>query len=367
MEEEWDKIEVEEIEDLIKKVEEFYAERGNPKLNVIWLADLFLKRLKNDLDYYINCEGQKGYGKSNLMLLLSLMQSRYAGVYKRKSDGKHFKVLPRVKPLDVEKFERISVGFSFNKNMSFLDNVKDIEKKYHSLDKYQSFVIDEGSKNLHKHRWMDALQFKLVQLSDTERWQNKTFFICFPNFIELNSAFRNNRIMMRIYVYHRDVKKHYASAILSLKDINRYIADPWHTDWNAKLFEDILKRTPSSLRTSYHVLKAEKKLKGYAGTFEFPELKVIAPKIWSIYMKYKIENATKEAEVVEETEGVRILRWKVASKNLVDWVRLKFPKMTYPELAEIMGIANITLIGLRTLKKPDKIILRQVDKIVREN
>lgn len=55
-----DKISVEEIDDLIKKVEEFYFERGNPRMNIIWLANLILKRLKLDRDYFINIEGLKG-------------------------------------------------------------------------------------------------------------------------------------------------------------------------------------------------------------------------------------------------------------------------------------------------------------------
>lgn len=365
MEEDWDTISVEEMDSLLKNVKLFYEERGNPKVNAVYLADLFLKRLKNDLDYYINCEGQKGYGKSNLMLLMALLQVRYAGVYKRKEDGKLFKVLPRTTPLDKNKYERLTVGFKFSENMSFLDDVKDVEKKYKGLDKYQAFVIDEGSKNLHKQRWMDSMQFKLVQLSDTERWRNKSFFICFPNFNELNSAFRNNRIMMRLYVYHRDVNKNFSSAIISLKDVNRHVSNVWHTDENAIMFEELLKRKPAALRNHNDILYAEQRLKGYAGHFDIPSLKKIAPHIWDIYMKYKIMNANKESieDKEEESESERILRWKKVSLKLAEWIKNKEPSLTYNAIAEMMGIAPITFSQLRALKPITPKQEKEVEKL----
>ena len=55
-----DKISVKEINELMKKVDEFYFERGNPRMNIVWLSNLILKRLKLDRDYYINIEGLKG-------------------------------------------------------------------------------------------------------------------------------------------------------------------------------------------------------------------------------------------------------------------------------------------------------------------
>lgn len=252
--------------------------------------------------------------------------------------------------------------------MSYLDDTKDVKKKYFELDKYMPFAIDEGSKSLHRQKWQDSLSFSLVKLSDVSRYQNKVFFICFPHFAELNSIFRNDRIMLRLYVYHRNVDKHFASCIMSLKDTNRYVLDSWHTDDNARMYEDILKRTPPALRNHNHILYAEKKLKGFAGDFDFPELKIIAPRIWNIYLRYKIMHAEKDnaENGEEETESTRILRWKVASRNLIEWVRNQFPKMTYPEIAKIMNVATITLSQLRTLKEPDKIVMREAEKIVRQ-
>lgn len=369
MEEDWDTISVEEMDSLLEEIDKFYAERGYPKVNAVYLADLFLKRLKNDLDYYCNCEGQRGYGKSNLMLLLALLQARYGGVYKRKTDGKLFNVLPRTKPMDKEKFERLTVAFKFNKNMSFLDDVKDVELKYNNLDRYHPFVIDEGSKNLHKYKWMDTMQFKLVQLSDVARYQNKTFFICFPNFTELNASFRNNRIMMRLYVYHRDVNKHFASAIMSLKDVNRHVPNPWHVEENADMFEELLKRKPAALRNHNDILYAESRLKGYAGTFDFPELKIIAPRIWDVYMRYKIMNAKKESVTPgeEESESERILRWKKVSLRLAEWIKTKEPTLSYSSIAEMMGVAPITFSQLRALKPLQSKEEKAVEKIMRRD
>ena len=256
----WDEISVQDLDKLMTAVEKFYEERGNPRMNAVWFADMIIKRLRNDQDYWVNCEGIKGKGKSNLILLIALLIHRYSGLWRHKQTGKIVKVLPRTTPLP-DDWEHITVGFEFAKNMSFLDSHQEVKNKYNLLDKYGVMIIDEGSKNLHKHNWQAKTQFLLVQMSDTERYQNKSCFVCFPNFKELNSTFRNDRIMARLYVYFRSNAKKYSSCILSLKDENRHITDPWHTDTNAKTYEDVLKKIPLGARSPEQILKAERRLK----------------------------------------------------------------------------------------------------------
>ena len=257
-------------------------------------------------------------GKSNLILLVALLMCRYAGTWRNKIDGKLVTTYPRTNPLDPKEWEQLTINFDFNKNMSFLDKTEELKKKYNALDRYMPFIIDEGSKNLHKYGWQNKLQQMLIMLSQTERYQNKAFFICFPNFKELTTTFRNDRIKMRLYIYDRNTKQRYASCIISMKDVNRWISDPWHMEENAKSFEYLLKRIPIASRSAYHVLKAERKLKGYAGNFDFPSLKHISPRIWKIYMKFKIENAQKEQGTEEETkDSVRLTKWKYATKQLM--------------------------------------------------
>lgn len=343
-----DKISVEEIDDLIKKVEEFYFERGNPRMNIIWLANLILKRLKLDRDYFINIEGLKGTGKSNFILLLSLIQTRYSGIYKDTKTGALIKVMPRVKPM-TNRYKQLSVGFSFRNNMSFLDESDDVKRKFNGIDRYHPLIIDEGSKNLHKYQWNNKLQFLLVRMSDTERWQNKSVYVCFPNFKELNPAFRNDRIMMRIYLYDRNKNQGYSSCILSLKDENRYNSDPWHNDENAKEYEYILRKTNIAMRTPAHILMAERKLKNYAGNFEVPSLEKIAPRIWDIYMKYKTYYANKDAAGInlkEEEESVKVTKLKVNVRKLIDYVQKNLPDLTKKDLQKISGLSQPAFITL---------------------
>lgn len=355
-------VSVPEMRALIKSVENFYTQLGNPKMNVIWLANLILRRLKNDRDYYINCEGEKGSGKSNLMLLLALLICRYAGLWRNKLTGQVVRVLPRPTPLDETKWEQMTVGFDFDNNMSFLDNVEKVSEKFNKIDRYMPFVIDEGSKNLHKYQWQSKLQFKLIQMSDTERYQNKAFFVCFPNFKELNSVFRNDRVRMRLYVYARHTTQNYASCIISLRDVNRWIVDPWHMDENAKSFEYLLKRVPAATRNFKHILYAEKKLKGYAGNFEFPSLQAISPRIWNIYMKYKLDNAKKENEGEGPTkEHKTIIKWKYATKMLMAWVKEKYPEVTWDDFKKLTNVSTQTLNKLwrEKLEVEDEMLLKQ--------
>jgi len=349
-----DEISVAEIQELVKKVEAFCAERPGQRSNMIWLADVILKRLSNDLDYYVNIEGQKGYGKSNCILLLALLQCRYSGIWKNEATGKEVLVYPRRHPLPAP-WKHIKFGFQFVRNMSFLDNTDVLKKKFFALGKYHPFIIDEGSKNLHKYQWATKLQFLLVRMSDTERYQNKSFYVCFPNFKELNSTFRNDRVGMRIYIYSKNVTQNFASAIISLKDVNRHISDPWHTEENAKEFERILNRVPIANRGAHNILYAEKKLMGFAGDFDIPNLATLSPRIWEIYMRYKIMNAQKEnIEVEEEDDSVRVTRWKTRLMNLINYFKAKDPTLTDRAIADI---GQMTIDNVQQLKKTTKDII----------
>jgi len=342
-----DSISVEEMKNLMEAVEKFYFERGDPKMNIVWLADLILKRLKLDRDYFINIEGVKGTGKSNFILLLSLIQTRYAGLYRDEKNGNIIKVLPRLKPMP-ERYTQLTCGFSFKNNMSFLDESEDVKRKFNGLDKYHPMIIDEGSKNLHKYQWNNKLQFLLVRMSDTERWQNKSVYVCFPNFKELNPAFRNDRILMRIYLYDRNIRERYASCILSLRDMNRYISDPWHNDENAKSYEYLLKRVPIALRTARHVLNTEKKLKNYAGDFDVPSLEAIAPRIWDIYMQYKSFYANRDSNNIasEDEESVKVIKLKTNLRRALDYIESNFPNLTKKDMQKILGLTSPAYVKL---------------------
>lgn len=336
--EEESKISVEEMQELIKNLEQYYINLGSPKQNAFWIADLVIKRLKEDYDLYINVTGERGKGKSNLTLLLTLLQVRYAGIWRNSETGKVVRVKPRTRPLP-KPWVQQSVDFDFNKNISFLDEMKEVKSKFNSLGQYCPFVIDEGSKNLHKQNWMQKTQFMLVQLSDTERYQNKSFYICFPNFRELNSIFRNDRIRMILHVYDR------GKAIISMKDPNRYTIDPWHLDENDKTIQYELRHVPIVARGPYQLLRAEKRTKNYAGCFEFPALKEICPRIWDVYMKYKIDNAKKELKEKEEAPGVskQTAKWKNATKELMKWLKEKYPTLTFKELSNISNVGTATI------------------------
>lgn len=344
-----DEVSVAEINDLMNEVNKFYIDRKYSGPNIIWLSNLVLKRLMNDRDFFANVEGVRGMGKSNFILLLCLIQCRYSGIWRNKKDGRLVKVLPRLKPLPAE-WEHVKFGFSFKNNMSFLDDSKLVKSKFHGLDRYHPFILDEGSKNLHKYEWNSRLQLLLVKMSDTERYQNKATYVCLPNFKELNPSFRNDRIMLRVYIYDRHLSAGYSSCIISLKDINRFVTDPWHTDENAKLFEFLLKRKPAALRTPKDILYAEKKLAGFAGDFDIPSLEKIAPRIWNIYMTYKIHNAQKDAEenpVDEEAEAsIRVKKWKNYTRRLIDYAKQLDPNVRNEQIYLAMGVTKGTYMKL---------------------
>lgn len=335
-------ITVQEMEDLILKVEEFYKTMGNPKMGINFLAEQITKRLKSDRDYILCIEGLKGTGKSNFALLLALMMAKYNGLYKSKVSGQVVKAVGRTKPMDKDKWDRLSVDFDFDKNFSFLDDAKQIKKKFFATSRFGALVLDEGSKALHKYKWSDKLQQMLVGLSDSERWQNKATIICIPNFRELTTTFRNDRIRMRIYIYKRDDVNNYASGVIGVRDPGRWSIDPWYLDDNFKIYEHILRKYSFSDRTTSRIQFAESKLKGYVGTIHFPSIKTLAPSIWDKYFNYKVKYAmaqNNEEEDIEAEESKRITKWRYALKMVIAELKRTNPKITWTELSRLTSVS----------------------------
>ena len=333
----------EEMDDLIFQVEEFNKFCGIDRtLNCTRLSNLFINRLKKDLDMYVNVEGMRGFGKSNLVVLLNLLHNRYAGIWRNTTNGKMYKILPRTTHPGKE-FVRLSVDFNFQKNISFLDDVDTLKKKFNEISQYSTLAIDEGSKNLHRQNWQTKVQFMLVSMSDTERYQNKCVYICFPNFKELNSVFRNDRIGVRLYVYARNKSAGYSSCIMSVKDNNRFIADPWHLEENAKLFNHQLKKVTMTQRTGEQILRAEKRLLGYAGNFHVPALEIIAPRLWKVYKRLKIENAQRELSNTSVRDPKNVTKYKLAIKMLMAFLKENRDDIKLKDIAKLTNIGESTL------------------------
>ena len=342
-----------EMEDLIFQVEQFNKIFGiDNTLNCIKLTNLFITRLKNDLDQYVNVEGMRGFGKSNLVVLLSLLHNRYAGIWKNHRNNKLYRIPPRTThPGD--HYEQLTVDFDFNKNISFLDDVKLLKEKFNGISQYSTLAIDEGSKNLHKQNWQTKVQFMLVSMSDTERYQNKCVYICFPNFKELNSVFRNDRIGVRLYVYARNKAAGFSSCIMSVKDANRFISDPWHLDENARQFDYYLRKVPIAQRNGGQILKAEKRLIGYTGNFLVPSLELIAPRLWKIYKKLKVENAQRELKESNVRDPKNVLRYKLGIKMLMAYLKDKEIDIKLKDVAKLTKIGEATLQEIWKLEPED--------------
>lgn len=358
----------ESMEQLIASLQQFYKDHPC-EIDIFRLSRAVLNKLKTDRDFFSAVEGVRGTGKSNLLLLVCLVMHAYAGYYRHRTTQVIYQALPRDKPLDPTKWERLTCSFDFDKNMSFLDNADDLSKKFNSVERYGSFAIDEGSKNLHKHNWQAKVQFKLVQLSDTERYQNKSFWICIPNFKELNSTFRNDRIQLRIYLYVRHTDLDYASAVLSMREPGRWNNDPWFVEENEKEYERILRNKPPALRTWKDVIHAERKLRGYLGEIHIPSIKSMSPKIWDTYMKYKITNAQKELE--KDDEGIQSVEHKqnqhlkYAIKKMMAFLKLKFPGLRYGDFNKLTTLPTqvISSIWKENIQVPDEYkIINEVEK-----
>jgi len=344
-------IPIEEFNRLMLGVEKFIEERGNPKFNIVWVSDMMLKRVQKDNDTWVCLEGQKSKGKSNTALLISLLIHRYSGVWVNTETGEKREEVPRLTPLP-QPWLQTEVGFSFDKNLSFLDNAQQIREKYNLLPRFGCLVLDESIKNLLKYNFMQKAQQDLIRLSATERFQNKICLLCIPSFDELTSVFRRDRVQMRLYMYFRSTAQNSASCIMSLKNESRFSTDPWSQDYNSKLYDKLLERVNFGLRSREQILKTEKRLKGFVCDFEVPNIKHLSPKIWNIYQRLKEQNAAKEgadSEIDPQTivYEKKIYNLKYGINALITWLKEKYPEITYKKIAEI---TTLTPAQISTIK-----------------
>lgn len=235
----------------------------------------------------------------------------------------NYKILENHKP------QRKRLGYIINDTFcAKVQSIKEVD--------YKGYVYDFEVEDIHRFIANGILH------ENTERYQNKAFFICIPNFKELTTAFRSDRINMRIFLVIRHTKKGICEAVISSKDESRWTDDPWHIDENAKKFEWLLRKYPVSRRTWEHTLRAERKLTGYLSSISFPNLKEFSPRLWEIYYKHKTINAQRELSPTEKKDSKQLQRYKFAIKQMIAFLKSRY-KISWNDLGKLTKLSGTSV------------------------
>lgn len=274
----------EERAEVIKKINQYCA---GEELGITELAKMIKRRLRKDWDIYLSVEGLTGVGKSTFLIILGLL---------------------------------VDDKFNLKDNIAYIPEGDELKKQFWALKRYQFFGIDEAVRSLHKYKWHDKLQQTVIEMGNTERFQNKAVAMCMPNFSDFTSAFRKWRIDVRVWIYAR------GRAIVYVKHNDKDIDDPWHSTDNLKIkskrwvWLQRKSRGVTSMREK-EILEMERKTLNFAFEFKFPDLKDIAPAIATEYNRLKAlsreEDVKKKEEETVETIGLRGMRHKLNRDKLI--------------------------------------------------
>ncbi len=285
----------EDIETEIEKIEE--AGQEDKLIGVKFLAKLVRRRLRNKSDIVIAVTGSEGSGKTTLAIHLS-------------------------KATDYE--------FDLIKSVAYIPDPKQINEQYNKTKQYSVLLIDEAIKGLHKHRWFDKEQQEVVSSYGTERFKCRATILCIPRFRDLTENFRNHRVNIWIHVLRRGL------AVVTLKDEDKNIDDPWHNKLNLQIKNEAAYKK-SILLSPEERLTLEKKTKGYFCNFTYPQLDLETEEEYErLKIKSREELEKKETKKDEpEFTGPLTAKYYKAILGMVAYLKSK--KLKNRDIAKLTG------------------------------
>ena len=229
---------------------------------IVRLGNIIRKRLRKDYDFVCAITGeQEGIGKTTLAYWLA---------------------------------KAIDPKFGFKKNMAFLPDYQEIEVMYNAMPQYSVLVIDEAIKSLHKHKWAERFQQRIIEMYATERYQNKATIVVIPRFKDLTENLRNHKIHLCIHVLARGL------AIVYRKIYDKDLTDIW-------LLEDSIKRKEYMIKARARLdlskrLEIERRSKNYLMEIKFPDM---PEEVKVKYQEMKIESRNKVKSIHQLEENNR--------------------------------------------------------------
>ena len=269
--------------------------------------DIVSLRLEDDSDIQIAITGEPGTGKSTLGIWIGWLINR---------DSKKV--------------------FNLVKNIAYIPDQKDVIKQYNDIQSKTALIIDEAVRGMHKHQWANKMQQLLVQMFNTERYQNKATILIMPRFKDLGEYFRNERVRVWIHVQKR------GTGIVYVKDLDEHIGmeDPWHFKENIKIKQKIYKGR--ILTSQEERLNAAVEANGFLGIITFPQLPY---EIEEEYKRLKLESRKPKTEAEEEeptTMGAR--KYRDSLRLAVKLIKTKL-KITNRDIGKAIGIRE-TIVSL---------------------
>lgn len=252
--------------------------------------NIWYKRLLKNYDLPIAITGYEGTGKSTLAIIYARKMARKTGTL-----------------------------FDLEHNVLYNPSYEQAIRILQSVQPMSSVVIDEAIRIMYVRNWNDKNQKRLNQLFTIIREKRLFVLICIPAFAELDSFFRQNRILLWIHIFVR------GKACLFSKIPNPFAVDAFNVGVAKRIIDVELGRKMYRIEDTIAILKD--KLPNFVMYFTFKQLPERLEKQYIAFKrKYTIELPLKDKE--EELSRLDVLRGAIVDlyQSSPEWSIKKLAK-----------------------------------------
>lgn len=250
----------------------FYEYYPQEKFTIFHFVKNFKARMKNNRDTWMAVSGDTGTGKSLFVLMTQILYGK---------------------------------KFDLTKNVCYIPKGDEIVKKFQSLPKRSTLLIDESAKEMRAVNWQSKAQQSVNVTAMTDRFKEHWVFMNIPNFQELTKSMKRTSIQFRAILPYRT--GNYARVIIQRKSRDWRSPDPWCD----KQASDIYTKLQSKKKelTNDTILSIERSMPNYVMDFIVPNLELVLPEVTAEYEKLKMDSRDVDGNVV--TDRVDIHKSKV--------------------------------------------------------
>ncbi len=312
----------EEATNLKKFVDEVIAYRNSEKSRLKSIMNLAAERQRQDYDFIPAVTGGEGTGKSTLLYWLC------------KLDG-----------------QLLNMPFNIDTNFIYNPTWASVVRTMQVLPKMSAVNVDEAIRTMYVRNWNARQQREMNTFFATVRKRNIFCGLAIPHLFELDSFFKNFRIIMWIHIFEK------GKAGIFVKDPNPFNADPFNTRLAKKIIDE---KTPERFSTDDLIRTLYDHVPNFITWFKYPDM---PPAIKKQYLancdKYLLDIPQEE-----ETSKVKLSEIiKVSIATLYE----SSEEWTIPRLAAKFKSYGVTEYKVRQIiseerRKKTKVVEQQIEE-----
>lgn len=174
-------------------------------------------------------------------------------------------------------------SFILERNVLFRPTPESLERRIFEVNRYGVLVLDEAMETMYKRQSSTSGNIGINKLFGRVRKFNRIVILALPDFMDLDAFFRKRRVRVRFEIIERGLGFLMVSKHLTGN------ADPWFTDYNAKILTEAFDEEDLTKSTGLEKLACYEKFR----CFESPILWDADPaddEMWARYNKLATES-----------------------------------------------------------------------------